>query len=207
MRQKVAGYHAVCTWQADLFKSPNLWAVFFQGHRFSLAICCVNKRQPQQQVLRMLALKHRAPLKPTEVAINGVCIFSHLAKVEVQIMSYGQLTYTWPNSSLGQLHQIRKGCSGNEFAIFLLTPLQSKHIYFFMGYSIWSRWYATETGLQKPVYHFWFFFCASVAVTISNVWLLAPHFLWSRNCFLSVYCTKKKKNHVFASLKTSKKVI
>lgn len=42
----------------------------------------------------MLALKYRAPLKPTEPAINGVCIFAHLAKVEVQIMSYGQLTYT-----------------------------------------------------------------------------------------------------------------
>lgn len=42
----------------------------------------------------MLALKHRAALKPTELAINGVCIFAHLAKVEAQIMSYGQLTYT-----------------------------------------------------------------------------------------------------------------
>lgn len=42
----------------------------------------------------MLALKHRAPLKPTELAINGVCIVAHLAKVEAPIMSYGQLTYT-----------------------------------------------------------------------------------------------------------------
>lgn len=130
IKQKVAGYHAVCTCQADLFKSPNLWAGFFQGHRFSLAICCVNKRQPQQQVVQMLALKHRAPLKPTELAINGVCIFAHLANVEVQFVSWGQLTYTWPNSSLGQLHQLQRGYSGNELAIFLLT-LQTFFFFFY----------------------------------------------------------------------------
>lgn len=192
MRQKVAGYHAVCTWQADLFKSPNLWAGFFQGHRFSLAICCVNKRQPQQQVVQMLALKHRVALKPTELAINGVCIFAHLAKVEVQIMSYSQLTYTWPNSSLGQLHQLQRGYSGNEFAIFLLIPLHSKHIYFFMGYSVWSSWNSTETGLQRPVYCFWFFLRASLTITISNVWLYAPHTFCGAGTASYLYTAPKK---------------